>query len=610
MRTASIPTNLTCNQNCVYCSSRKPAEDPAFIRPAAVRARVQEAADAGAREVILTGGEPTLRNDLSAIIAHAKTRGMTVVLETNATLVDARRVAEWKQAGLDRVRVNLSGGDARLDAVTRDEGGFARTLAGLKIFRAAAIPIEVTAAVVRSTAALLPSLPKTLREALGPEGVAGIVLAVPVESPDPAEVLEYPAVVDAVLATDAAAREVGLLVRLGNEAGLPPCVFPARAASAHLLYAMSPGAANRPGFHQVDACRSCQVADRCPGLSEAYLARFPPPAMKPIRDDRARRRLSVMSTVQDQIARELVSPNRREKPGMPPEEERIVRVNFQCNQACRFCFVSTHLPAAQDAAIRQAIVDAGTSGARITLSGGEPTLNAHLTDFVQLAKLHSKGPVELQTNAIRFSDATLAREVIAAGVDEVFVSLHGSTAEISDAITDAPGTFVKTVAGLDNLVQLDVALGINFVICQRNYRDLPDFIRLVHARWSKALISLSFVAASSDLVPHDTELVPRHTDVVPYVREAITMATDLGLVVAPLESMCGLPLCHWPTALHEQSWKSDIPETFDAGEFMKPPACDDCLVSGRCFGIRRRYATLYGTDEVRPIRSLPVLAAS
>src|SRR5262249_34153123 len=147
------------------------------------------------------------------------------------------------------------------------------------------------------------------------------------------------------------------------------------------------------------------------------------------------------------------------------------------------CFVSTHLPAAADHAIREAIIDAGRRGARITISGGEPTLNPKLIDYLRLARHHSQAPVELQSNAIRFADVQFAQAVTAAGVDEVFVSLHGSTAEISDAVTDAPGTFVKTIAGIDNLAQPDVVLGLNFVMCERNYRDLPDYIRFVHRRW-------------------------------------------------------------------------------------------------------------------------------
>ena len=210
---------------------------------------------------------------------------------------------------------------------------------------------------------------------------------------------------------------------------------------------------------------------------------------------------------------------------------------------------------------------------------------------------------------MRFADAALAREVIGAGVDEVFVSLHGSTAEISDAITEAPGTFVKTVAGLDNLARLDVVLGLNFVMCERNYRNLPDYIRFVHGRWPTAMLSISFVAPSSDVVPMDRDLVPRYSDVLPYLREALRLAAELGLWVSPLDSMCGIPLCLWPTALDEPLARADIPTGFDGGEFLKTEACRACAAQTKCYGLRRRYAQLHGTAELRPITSAEVASA-
>jgi MoaA/NifB/PqqE/SkfB family radical SAM enzyme len=561
---------------------------------------------------VLTGGEPALRRDLGAIIAHARRRGLEVTIETNATLVSAERAARWREAGLGRARVNLAAGDERLDAVTRDPGGFARTLEGLAALRHAGVPVEIAAAVVRSTAPLLPSLPATLRQLLGQDdGLEGIVLSVPEQSADPSELLSYPEAAEVIMAVDTAAQALRIPVRVDSLTGPPPCVFPTRAPSAHLLHALSPGGAQRPGYRRLEPCAACQVADRCPGLSDVYLARFPVPPMRPIGDERSRRRLSVISTVREQIARELVSDNLRQKRGQPTERERIVRVNFQCNQACRFCFVSTHLPAAADTAIREAIVDAGRRGARITISGGEPTLNPKLTEYIRLARVHSRGPVELQSNAMRFADPALAREVIGAGVDEVFVSLHGSTAEISDAVTEAPGTFVKTVAGLDNLAKLDVVLGLNFVMCERNYRNLPDYVRFVHGRWPEAMLSISFVAPSSDVVPMDRDLVPRYSDVLPYLREALHTAGELGLWVSPLDSMCGLPLCLWPAALDEPlSRTDDIPEGFDGGEFLKTEACRACAVQSKCYGLRRRYAMLHGTGELHPLPGIAVAVAA
>jgi len=192
MRTAAIATNETCNQNCTYCSARRPVEDQSFVRPAAVRARIDAAVAAGAREVVLTGGEPTLRRDLAALIAHGRAAGATVVLETNATLADPARAAAWREAGLARVRVNLAGGDARLDQVTRDEGGFARTLAGLSALQQAGLPVEICAAVVRSTLPLLPGLPAALAQVFGSkDGCEGLVLSVPVDAPDVTELVSY-----------------------------------------------------------------------------------------------------------------------------------------------------------------------------------------------------------------------------------------------------------------------------------------------------------------------------------------------------------------------------------------------------------------------------------
>jgi hypothetical protein len=138
-------------------------------------------------------------------------------------------------------------------------------------------------------------------------------------------------------------------------------------------------------------------------------------------------------------------------------------------------------------------------------------------------------------------------------------------------------------------------------MCERNYRDLPDYIRLVHNRWPAAMVSLSFVAPSSDLVPMESDLVPRYSDVLPYLREALRLSSDLGLWVSPLDSMCGLPLCLWPTQLDESLARADIPKGFDGGEFIKTTACESCTAQTKCFGLRRRYAQLHGTQELRPI---------
>ena len=69
MRSEQVQTNLRCNQNCRVCVARRATDDLAWVRASAVEGRVAAAVAGGAREVVLSGGEPTLRRDLAALIA-------------------------------------------------------------------------------------------------------------------------------------------------------------------------------------------------------------------------------------------------------------------------------------------------------------------------------------------------------------------------------------------------------------------------------------------------------------------------------------------------------------------------------------------------------------
>ncbi len=604
MRSELVFTHFSCNQNCRYCNVRQPSDDRAFIAGPAVLGRIDAALSAGAHELVLTGGEPGMRRDLVELVRHASGRGAkAVVLETNATLIDAERAAQLKAAGLSRARVNLSGWGDSSDAVTRDPGGFARTLEGMKALIASGVVVEIVSVVVRSTLASVPLLPLQLSGALGSlEGLRGITVRVPTSAADPSELVSYDEAAATLAALEANARSVGLMIKVAADSGPPPCVFPNVSRIAH-LYALTPGAKLRSDHLQPPVCAGCQMNDRCSGLPRAYLANFPVPAMKPVQEDRVRRRLSLISTVEEQVRREFVQPNRyTDRLTGEPIEEHLIRVNFHCNQACRFCFVSTHLPPATDAALEAAILNAAKSGKQVTLSGGEPTLNPRLVDYVKLAKAHSRHPVALQTNAIRLADRTLTDTLVEAGVTWVQVSLHGSTAALSDAMTEAPGTFEKTVVGIDNLHRHEqVYISINFVITQRNHTDLVPFVRLCARRWPRAFVNVSFVGASSDVVPKEKALVPRYDEVLPHLSGAIAEAKRLGVDIGGFESMCGVPLCLVPT---EDRFfvLADIPEGYDQGEFVKPPVCDGCDLKKKCWGVRRGYFDLYGAEELAPVR--------
>jgi MoaA/NifB/PqqE/SkfB family radical SAM enzyme len=596
MTTARVRTNETCNQNCGFCNARTARDVPQWVQRSAVLARIDAALATGAAELVLTGGEPGLRRDLALLVRHGHERGVRVVLETNAVLFTPERARELRLAGLDLARVHLPAWGSACDAITQDPDGFVATLTGMRALADAGVALEVSVPVVRANLQAVATIPAELRASGLP--VQELVVVVPNQAPHPHTLADLASAATAIAALERAADAVHLPIRLDPSTLIPPCLFERPGRVAH-LYSLHVGRAKRAGFQQVSACQECRVVDRCPGLPQAALDRGEVPNLRPITEDRLRRRLSQIANVAQQIERELVTRETCRRADGTTVPMHTVRVQFRCNQACHFCFVSTHLPAAEDARVREAIRDAGRAGGILALSGGEPTLHPQLHEYARLGKDSGACEVELQTNATRLADPELSVRLVQAGVDVAFVSLHGSCPEVSDAVTDAPGTFLKTVAGIDGALLAGMRVRLNFVFCQLNFHDFVPFVALVAARWPGTALAVSFVAASTDQVPHTRALIPRYTDVLPHMARGISLALASGLQITGFESMCGLPLCLVPQDM--QPWLDLAPVPDHAGEFIQPAPCQSCHARDRCYGLRRGYFALYGDEELRPL---------
>lgn len=597
MRTALVVTNRRCNQNCTFCTERSAVDERALIHQRAIETNIDAALRSGAEELVITGGEPTLRRDLAALVAHAKQRGTKrIVLETNGANLDARAL---RGAGVDVFRVHVPAWGDALDAFTRTEGAFAALERALAAIVEAEGALEIATPIVRSNATEVAGLPARIVEAVSePSRVRVMYLRVPTRAPDERELLTLEEAARAIAAVDSAARGVGLATKLADDSGPPPCVFPRRDRPAH-LWSLTGRPSARGDRVRVPACDGCFVREQCPGFDAAQLARSVAPSFEPVTEERARRRLSLIKTVDEQIAREFLTLDRARHPDGHVVAEAIVRVNFHCNQACGFCFVSTHLPPPRHDAVVAAIEDALGSGAKVVLSGGEPTLNPRLAEYVALASRRGTVPLQLQTNAIRLDDDHLVRALVDAGLREAFVSLHAGRAEPSDAVTGAPGTFARTVVGIDNLVAAGVHVTTNFVISEPNAAEFPRYVALVAERWPTTAINVSFIAPSTDVVPR--ELVPRYSAILPYLTDGLLLAQQHGLSVRGFESMCGMPLCLVPAEVQSLFALPAVEETEGRGEFMQTAACAQCSARARCYGIRRGYAELHGVDELRPL---------
>jgi len=183
MRVARVLTNETCNQACAFCSARRPTETREFIVVPAVKKRIDAAVAAGAREVILTGGEPTMRRDLPDLVRFARARGVTrVVLETNAALVTNDLARALASACLEGARLHIPGFGPGADANSRRGGRSAGAPSGLRALGQAGIEIEVAVPIVATNLRLVTAIPGGLRDA-GIDVARIIVIAV-IDGPD------------------------------------------------------------------------------------------------------------------------------------------------------------------------------------------------------------------------------------------------------------------------------------------------------------------------------------------------------------------------------------------------------------------------------------------
>ncbi|MCC6888616.1 MAG: radical SAM protein [Hyphomicrobiales bacterium] len=145
-----VALNLTrrCNLKCAHCyldAGTLRAGAPDELRTDEVLAllgRIVSLSDE--IMVVLTGGEPLLRSDVTTLARRAADLGLMVVIGTNGMLLDARRVTALQAAGVHAVGISLDS----LDPVYHDRfrglsGAWKATLAGIDTCRRAGLMFQL-----------------------------------------------------------------------------------------------------------------------------------------------------------------------------------------------------------------------------------------------------------------------------------------------------------------------------------------------------------------------------------------------------------------------------------------------------------------------------------
>jgi PqqA peptide cyclase len=140
-----------CPLQCPYCSNPLDLESAkSELSTAQWLEVIDQAADLGVLQLHLSGGEPTARRDLEAIVARAAQRAIYSNLITSGYGVSAARVASLATAGLDHLQVSIQDAESvNADRIAGVQGAHARKLAVAGFARDHGLALTVNAPIHR-----------------------------------------------------------------------------------------------------------------------------------------------------------------------------------------------------------------------------------------------------------------------------------------------------------------------------------------------------------------------------------------------------------------------------------------------------------------------------
>lgn len=152
----------SCNLNCVHCraaSERGPYKGE--LDHAKSLEILDQIALTGKPIIILTGGEPLLREDIFDLARHGTGLGLRMVMATNGTLLTPDITSEIKDSGIQRISISIDGaGPEEHDLFRKVPGAFEAALRGISLLKEAGVEFQINTTVTRQNVQKIDSILK------------------------------------------------------------------------------------------------------------------------------------------------------------------------------------------------------------------------------------------------------------------------------------------------------------------------------------------------------------------------------------------------------------------------------------------------------------------
>lgn len=253
----------------------------------------------------------------------------------------------------------------------------------------------------------------------------------------------------------------------------------------------------------------------------------------------------------------------------------------------------------------------------LIVSGGEPTINKHLIKYIELAVKNGFKYIEIQTNGRNLASKRYVKELISAGANIFFVSIHGHNPYIHEIITRRKGSFEQTLKGIENLINENQFVKTNTVLLKPNIKYLPHIGELIASLLVKE-VQLSFPHGNTSILNYYQVLVPTFSQIKGLLHETIQLFQQSSINVR----VEAVPPCFlighekfygdymediYPNFIYELPYnemeEKIYPFEFNRGKIYTK-RCVWCDYLPVCKGIYTEYLANYEDYEFNPVKML------
>ncbi|HEX9051073.1 MAG TPA: radical SAM protein [Anaeromyxobacter sp.] len=303
-------------------------------------------------------------------------------------------------------------------------------------------------------------------------------------------------------------------------------------------------------------------------------------------------------------------------------DERLhVGIGAACNNHCLFCMERNRTArAAVNGAMTPErvrwVLERARGAEEVCFTSGEPTTRRELPTFVAWARELGYPRVSLMTNGRRLAYAPYAAALLRAGLNRIYVSIHGHEARLHEGLTRAPGSFAQTVAGLRVVASLKRPgdqLHTSTVVNARNLPHLAEIYRFLRGLGVDQAVFNAMRPPEEGVPATFRSLWPRYRDVAAafarLCREAGEPRPPAFLVDVPPCVTGDVPDFNRGFVERHRRYEPGGAPASDLGVRLVPPgesrekrpACGACRWEPLCDGVWRDYVSRHGWEEFEPV---------